>query len=308
MDYLKYVMIVGLASLTVAAICCTALWVMAPLILSRARPEEGEHGETAAEPRPPAEPELPGVRFNFTAQQAPALAGILKKESPEDTAVVVSRLPAEAGRALLDALTTERRAKVLQCLASPRTVDLELMRGMKVELENRLYGVVGGAAQAAPFIKLLAYEERKELLETIYSESPARGAELRALFIFDEDLPGIPDRDLGALAAAVPAETMGTYLPALPEALKARLKEQYSGKEGLALQKVALAAPQGPVEKRAALDSFIALVEDMAEKGLIVRPKPQAKQKPAAVPAPDKASAPAVKAPAPAAKPKREWG
>lgn len=298
MDYLKYVMIVGLASLTVAAITCVALWLMGPYILARARPEPPEPGGDKPEPAPPAASPQRGVSFDFTAAQAPALAGLLKKESPEDTAVVVSRLPADAGRALLAALSPELRVKVIQSLALPRTVDLELMRGMKAELENRLYGVVGGPAEAAPFIKNLTYKEKKALLENIYSESPARGAELRAKFIFDEDLSGIPDKDLHALAAAVPAETMGAYLPALPEKLAARIKAEYSGKEALALQRVSLSAGQGPAEKEAALSGFIELIEKMAAKGTIERPKPQPKAKPAA----------AAPAPAAAAKPKRQWG
>ncbi len=300
MDYLKYVMIVGLASLTVAAITCVALWLMGPYILARARPETPEPAADKPDPAPAAAPPQRGVTFDFTAAQAPALAGLLKKESPEDTAVVVSRLPADAGRALLAALSPELRVKVIQSLALPRTVDLELMRGMKAELENRLYGVVGGSAEAAPFIKNLAYKEKKSLLENIYAENPARGAELRAKFILEEDLPGMPDKDLHALAAAVPAETMGAYLPALPEKLAARIKAEYSGKEALALQRVFLAAGQGAAEKEASLAGFIDLVEKMAAKGTIERPKPQAKAKPAA-------AAPAH-APAAAAKPKRQWG
>ncbi len=298
MDYLKYVMIVGLASLTVAAITCVALWLMGPYILARARPEPPEPGEDKPAPAPAAASAPRGVTFDFTAAQAPALAGLLKKEAPGDIAIVVSRLPAEAGRALLAALSPEARVKVIQSLALPRTVDMELMRGMKAELENRLYGVVGGPAEAAPFIKNLSYKEKKSLLENIYAESPARGAELRAKFILDEDLAGMPDKDLQALAAAVPAETMGAYLPGLPEKVAARLKGQYSGKEALALQRVALAAAQGAAEKEAALAGFVDLVEKMAAKGAIERPKPQQKAKPAS----------AAPAPAAAAKPKRQWG
>lgn len=305
MDYLKYVMIVGLASLSVAGITCVALWLMGPVILARMRPEPPEPEETRPAPPQPAVPPQRGMTFDFTAAQAPALAGLLKKEGPEDIAVVVSRLPADAGRALLAALAPELRLKVLQSLASPRTVSVELMRGMKTELENRLYGVVGGPAEAAPFIKDLPYREKKALLENIYAENPARGAELRSKFILDEDLPGLTDSDLRALVSSLPVEAMGAYMPALPEKLAARIKGQYSGKDALALQRVALSAPQGADEKDAALAGFVELAEKMAAKGLIERPKPQSAPKAAPKPAPAPA---ASAAPAAAAKPKRQWG
>jgi len=295
MDYLKYVMIVGLASLSMAAVNCVVLWLMAPYIMGRAGPAGSEPGDNGPEPAPPAGPAPRGVFFDFTAEQAPALAGLLKNESPEDIAVVVSRLPAGAGRALLAAHSPELRAKVLASLASPRTVDQELMRGMKAELENRLYGVVGGAAEAAPFIKALSYKERKAVLENVSSQNPARGAELRVRFVLDEDLAALPDKDLRALAAAVPVDTLGAWLPALPEKLKARLREQFTGKAALALQRAELGAPQGADRTEAALDGVIGLVEDLVAKGTIDRPKPQASAKAAAASAPE-------------AKPKRVWG
>lgn len=295
MDYLKYVMIVGLASLSVAAINCVALWLMAPYIFDRVRPERPEPSDSGREPSPCAEPAPRGVFFDFTAEQAPALAGLLKKEIPDDVAVVVSRLPAAAGRALLAALLPELRLKVLVSLATPRTVDHALVRGMKAELENRIYGVVGGGAEAASFIKTLPYKEQKAVLESVYSQDPARGAELRARFILGEDLEGMPDKDLRALTAALPVDTLGAWLPALPEKLNARIKELFSGKGALALQKAVLGAPQGADKTAAALESFIGLVEKLAEKGIIERPRPAVKSM----------AAPA--APAPAAKPKRVW-
>lgn len=279
MDYLKYVMLVGLASLSVAAVCCLALWLMAPLLLARARPAEQE---PEAKAPPPSGPEkagggVPGVAFDFTPEQAPALAGLLEKEAPGDIAVVVSRMPAAAGRALLAALAPELRPEVMLSLAAPRAVGLGLMRAMKTELEDRLYGVVGGPAEAAAFIRALPYGERKGLLEKISSRDPGRFAELRALFVLDEDLLSLPPDDLQKLAAAVPAEKLGNFLPALPEELAVKLKEQFSGKAALALTKAAAQAVPGAKGKEAALGELVELVEKLAAKGVIAKPQPRAK-------------------------------
>ncbi|OIO02349.1 MAG: hypothetical protein COX65_04890 [Elusimicrobia bacterium CG_4_10_14_0_2_um_filter_56_8] len=276
MDYLKYVMIVGLASLSVAAVCCASLWLMAPLILARARRNGGEPMDDFL-PETPHREEAGGVTFNFTPEQGPALAGLLQNEGPEDIAIVLSHLPAEAGRAFFSALNAETRAKVLLSLATPRNVDMDLIRGMKAELENRLYGVVGSPAEAASFIAALPYKERKAILEKIVTADPDRGAELRAFFIFDEDLRAMPETDFKALAAAVTPQTMGGFLPALPEKLRIKIKDQYPGKLGLALEKAAPKGEQGPKEKEAALARFMELAEKLAAKGIIARPKPGAK-------------------------------
>ncbi len=275
MDYLKYVMIIGLASLSVAAVCCAALWLMAPLILARAGRAPEPETEPPAPALPPGEAGS-GVVFDFSAAQAPELAKLLLKESPEDIAIVLSRLRGDAGRALLAALAPELRAQVLFSLAAPRSVEQELILGMKAELENRLYGVVGGAAAAAAFIRDLPYKERKSTLEKIYSQDPARGAGLRALFILDDDLAAMPEKDLRALAGAVPPEVMGGFLSALPDKFKTKIKEQYQEKAALALERAA-AGGQGQKEKEAALSAFMERVEKLVAKGIIAKPAPRLK-------------------------------
>lgn len=191
--------------------------------------------------------------------------------------MVLSRLRPETGAALLAALAAEQRAKVLTSLVFPRNVGLELIRGMKTELENRLYGVVGGAAEAAPFLKGLPYKERKSLLDRICSQDPERGAELRAFFILDDDLLAMPDKDLKALAAAAGAEKLGALLPCLPDKLRAKLKEQFSGKDEAVLENAAPSVSPGPREREAGLAKFMELLEKLVARGVVARPQPKVK-------------------------------
>ena len=107
MNYLNYAAIICVASLSAAVVCCAALWVMAPLILSRARPKEPEPGEAGPSPACQEAGEGCGVLFNFTPGQAEALAGLLEKENPDDIAIILSRLPSDSGRALFAALAPE---------------------------------------------------------------------------------------------------------------------------------------------------------------------------------------------------------
>ncbi|MDA8132078.1 MAG: hypothetical protein M0011_11295 [Elusimicrobia bacterium] len=269
LNYINYVMVIGLASLSVAAVTCAALWLMAPALFSRLRPAGGEP-ETGPDGRGPAE-ERCGVVFDFPPSLAPSLAALLAGESQDDTAIVVSCLRSDTAAALLSVLEPPRRADVLASLAVPKRVDMDLLRGMKAELENRLYGSVGGAALAADLIRAMPRAERGMVLQQLASRGDKAGNDLRGMFLLEEDLDGLSDRDVGALAGAVQPADMARFLPALPEKLRSRLKGAYKDKAAAALEKAAPRAMK-TAEKEAAAASFIGLVEKLSAKGIVTRP------------------------------------
>jgi flagellar motor switch protein FliG len=291
LNYLSYVMVIGLAALSVAAVCCAALWLLAPAIFER-----GLAGQTAPDGQRPAAPPRAagGVRFDFTAAEAPALAALLGGEAPGDIALVLARLSGEAAAALLGALPAEVRAAAALALAEPRQADMALLRAMKDELENRIYGASGGPAAAAALLKALPYGERKAVLEKALAADAERGAALRALVPLDEDLLNLGEADFSALAAAVPPERMGPFIPALPDKLRARVRGGYEGRAAAALEKRVPDGPYGKKEAEAELGNFMELFERLAEKGIVARPRARAQAAPA------KAAA-AVKA-------KDDWG
>ncbi len=283
LNYINYVMVIGLASLSVAAVTCVSIWLLAPVLFSRVRPSAGEQAQ-APEERKPAE-ERRGMVFDFPPSLAPSLAALLAKESPEDTAIVVSCLREDTAAALLSVLEPPRRVDLLAGLAVPRQVDMELLRGMKAELENRLYGSVGGADQAASLIRALPRPERRTVLQQLASRGDKAGNDLRGMFLLEEDLEALSDKDVRALAGAVRPADMARFLPALPDKLRARLKGSYRDKAAAELEK-ALPRAMKTAEKEAAAASFIELVEKLSAKGLVT--KPRFKPKAAAPAVPDK--------------------
>lgn len=285
MNYLGYVIITGGAALAAAAICFTALWFLAPALLARVR---GAAAEPAAAPaEPAAAPDAargPAALLDFTPEQAPALAALLEKENDGDIGLVLSQLPPASGLALLAALPESRRPGALLGLAAARNPDLDLLRAIKGELENRLYGRPGGPAEAAALIKALPYAGRKALLDRLCALDAARGAELRALVPLAEDLADLPENDLAALAAAVPPAKMGTFLPELPEKLRAALKAAYAGQAARELEKAEARVAEGKAAAAAPGD-LLELVEKLQARGIVGRPGPKVKAAPAA-PAP----------------------
>ncbi|MDD2805635.1 MAG: hypothetical protein PHV33_08780 [Elusimicrobiales bacterium] len=290
MNYLGYVIITGGAALAAAAICFTALWYFAPALLARVRPEAAESAPAAAPESAPAL-RAPAALLDFTPEQAPALAALLEKESDEDIGLVLSQLPAPSGLALLSALPEGRRAGALLGLASAQAPDLDLLRAIKGELENRLYGKQGGPGEAAALLKALPYAGRKALLDRLCALDAARGAEVRAQVPLAEDLQDLTEKDLAALAAAVQPEKMGAFLSELPEKLRTRLKAAYTGKAAQDLEKAEARVAAGKAAGAPPGD-LLELVEKLQARGIVGKPAPKVKAAPAA--------------PAPAAK--DDWG
>lgn len=288
MNYLSYVMMIGLAALAVAGVCCAALWVMLPAMIARARTPEEAPGPLPAAPAPAPSParQAAGPQFDFTPEQAPEIAEILAKESPEDIGTVLWHLSPEAGRALLAALPPAQRSGALLSLAAPREVDMDFVRGVKRAIADRLYGRIGGAQRAAALAGTLPYGERKTLLDGLCAADAARGAAVRALFVLDEDLLDMPDKDMAALAAAVPPRTMAAFLPAMPGKLHARVMAAYPAKDAPVLEKAPAVYEKKEAEAR--LGEFMDMVEKLCGRGVIARPKPKTKAAPAAAAKPVK--------------------
>ena len=264
MDYFAYVFI-SLLSASAAAVFTYKL--------SRRRAPAAP-----AAPAPAAEPRGPvSLFFCFSEAEVPALAGLLEDEDPADAALVLSRMPRPAAAALLAALPPSRRAAALAAMAKPRPADLYTLRAMRDELLRRMYPETGGEAETASFLAAMPYADRKAALEYMASHAPAVASALREDFIMEEDLMLMPDGEMRAFCAAASPHELGVLLPALPEPLAIRIRQQFSEQAALAAHKSASGAPA--LSREAAVAALVAMAETLRSRGLIR--KPPVKGKPA---------------------------
>lgn len=304
MGYPGYVTMVAVAALAASGLSLAALWFLGPALLARgaASPAPGDPPRPA--PAPAAGGDKRGQRFDFTPEQAPALAALLARETGDDIGLVLWYLPAPSALALLAALPEAKRPGALLGMAARREVDGGLVRAVRGELEDRLfYGSVGGPQEAAALAKSLPYGERKILIEAACAADPVRAAGLRGQVLLDEDLLEMGAGDVEALASAVRAQDMAAYLKAMPGPLQEKLRAAYPPKAAALFDKAPDCSDVNEAEAR--LGEFLDLVEKISARGLMNRPRPKAKPAAAAVPA-----APAAPA-APAGPAKRkddDWG
>ncbi|MDT8287637.1 MAG: hypothetical protein RQ748_11035, partial [Elusimicrobiales bacterium] len=267
------VIFVAITALSVAVVCCAALWLMAPYLMRRAG-LRGPADELISAPR-----EFPGkkdILSDFTPGQATAIASMLANETAADIALVVSHMRRETGLELLKALPAGQRAAALLNLAAPQAADPKLLRALKREIEDRLYAAPdGNPSKAAEYLSAMPYRERKDTVSEILALDAGHGAEIRAGVIMEEDLLNMSDDAFSGLASVTAPEDVAPLLPDLPEAIRSRIEAAYTGRSAKTLKKkTAAASGKG---RDASLDEFIRMVEKFSAQGLIPKPKPKVK-------------------------------
>ena len=288
MNYLVYFLLSIAASCAAAAVCLGALWLLAPALGARFNggpPRRGDRRAPAAgpsAPEPGPEPADTRITFRLRREQLPALAEMLRKETPDNVAIVLSRLPPPQRPELLSLLGRELGQQALVSLAAVRFVDDEMLSMLKEEIEKRLDSVVGGPGEAVALINSYPYSERKEILSRLEAGGAQFAGEARALLVLDEDLLSLSDKDTAALAAALPPEQLAGVFHSLPDKLRYKIKGQLDAKTLALVEK---AAPDySPARHKQAedMEKFMAAVVALIDSGRVARPAVRAKAPPAA--------------------------
>lgn len=292
MNYFIYFLLSVTASCAAAAVCLGALWLLAPVLLARAGaaapafrkeppPAATPAGAPAAEAARP-EPEEPRLCFTLRPEQLPMLADMLRKETPDNIAIVISRMQPGLRRELLSLMDKELVRLVLVSLAAVRFVNYDMLAGLKEEIEKRLDGVVGGVEESAELINQLPYAERREIARQLETADPRLACKARALITLEEDLLSLSEKDLGVLAGALPPEQMAEVFHSLPEKLRARIKGSLPAK---ALALAEKAAPPRAADRRVKdehMEKFMSAALALIASGRIARPAANIKAPPPA--------------------------
>lgn len=247
-----------------------------------------EGGEkTGTEPAGAGAPEEPArLTFNVKRGQVPLLASMLRKEEPENISLVVYHLPDEVRGELLSSLGKDLASQVILKLATVRFVDRAMIEEIKEELEKRLDSAVGGVDKAVEMLAPMSYSEKKEMVRQFEGQDPKLAAEIRNVFIFDEDLLSLTEKDLGIVASSIPVVQWAEVFPGLTGALQGKIKKQLSEKSVQMIDQTMKYAALSQRRQDEAMDKFMGTMAGLVKEGRI--PKPAA---PAALIGSDKPAA-----------------
>lgn len=234
-------------------------------------PEAGEAAKKAAggagAPEEPAR-----LTFNVKLGQVPLLASMLKKEEPENISLIVYHLPDEIRGELLSCLGKDLASQVILKLATVRFIDKQMIEEIKEELEKRLDSAVGGVEKAVEMIAPMRYSEKKEMVRQFATHDPALAAEIRSVFIFDEDLLSLSEKDLGIVASSIPVVQWAEVFPGMNGALQGKIKKQLAEKSVQMIEQTMKYTALNQRRQDEAMDKFMGIMAGLVKDGRIPKP------------------------------------
>ncbi|MEI7482080.1 MAG: FliG C-terminal domain-containing protein [Elusimicrobiota bacterium] len=234
--------------------------------------QEGEAQEKKDEIKEVVAEEAERLVFNVKREQIPLLTGMLQKEDPENISLVVYHLPDEIRGELLANLGKELASQVILHLAKVRFIDRDVITEIKEELERRLDSAVGGMDKAVKMIAPMPYSGKKDMLKQFAMHDPALAAEIRSVFIFDEDLLSLSEKDMGIVSTSIQVMQWAEVFPALPHELQEKIKKQLSAKSLQMIEQTMKYSVTNPRKQDEAMDKFMEVIAGLVKDGRIAKP------------------------------------
>ena len=213
-----------------------------------------------------------GAVFDVKVEQVPLLKYMLEREEPANIAVIVSRLPPAARKALMGAFDRQLASRIMLNMATVRFVEPEVVSEIKEELERKLNGAVGGMPRVIEFMGEMGLRAKKDMIKIFETEEPKLAAELRARVLLDDDVEALSDKDLSMLLSALTPADWSDALPALRDDFKARIKTGMPERSWQIIEQNTRFNVPSAERAEAGLEKMVASAERLIREGKISRP------------------------------------
>lgn len=212
------------------------------------------------------------IVIDVKPEQVPVLLGLLRGESPENIALVVSHLDDERRKQVLAKLPRDVEARVLIWFSEVKFVEPELIQAIKEELERRLSTAVGGMDRVFQIIDAADPQTKKEILEALRLTNPELASAVRSRVLFLEDLIKLGSQDWSMLMGRIRLEDWATALKDAPSELRTLLRSNMMAKTWAILEQTMAAVAFSPDKVAQAHAAILDEVWKMIQSGLIANP------------------------------------
>ncbi|MBI4349154.1 MAG: hypothetical protein HY553_20115 [Elusimicrobia bacterium] len=247
--------------------------------LLEAEEEKGE--EEGEEEKKKEEPE---IVIEVKENQVPILLNMIKAESAENIALVLTHLTEERRKQILSKLPRDIEAQVLVWFSEVKFVEPELIQAIKEEIEKRLSQAVGGMERVFEIIDAADPPTKKEILEALKISNPELAQVVRSRVLFIEDLVKLGAQDWALLMGRIRLEDWAVALKDAPSELRTILRSNMMPKTWAILEQTMTVVAFAPERVAEAHGTILGEVWKMIQSGLISNPL-------------DKLEAPALPAP-----------
>lgn len=234
---------------------------------------EGEEGEKAeGEEEAEAEKEDDRIIIDVKPEQIPILLNLIRGESAENIALVVSHLDDERRKQVLAKLPRDVEAQVLIWFSEVKFVEPELIQAIKEELERRLSTAVGGMERVFEIIDAADPPTKKEILEALRLTNPELASAVRSRVLFLEDLIKLGTEDWALLMGRIRLEDWAVALKDAPSELRTILRSNMMPKTWAILEQTMAAVAFSQDRVSEAHGTILGEVWKMIQSGLISNP------------------------------------
>jgi flagellar motor switch protein FliG len=207
-------------------------------------------------------------------------ASVLAREHPQTIALVLSKLPADRGLAMLRELPEAMRGEVAYRIATLSPPSPETVRAVEAGLERRILSAASSQRLRAdsdpvkPLVEILARadaETERTILGRIDEMDPPLAQDIRQRLFTIEDLVKLEDKALQLLLRQVDTKDLAMGLKGTSELVRERISSNLSERASENLkEEMELLGPQRLTDVEKARKEIVRTVRQLEQEGSIV--------------------------------------
>lgn len=214
---------------------------------------------------PAGEKSKPFAYINY--ENIKRLIYLLRKESPQVAAVVLSYLKPEFTQRILAALPVEQKVLVIQESAKVRTLNAEQLREMDQRIREKVDLVLGGWEQAAALLENADEKTREAIFEKLRRENPMVYDKLKKTMFRFEDIPKIPSESMRIIIRELKNTSIATALHgASPEVVNKFRANMPPGGSQLLVENMQFSKPN-PADVQKERKEIIQVIRHLEKEG-----------------------------------------
>lgn len=141
---------------------------------------------------------------------------LLRRESPEIIALVISYLKPELVTVILTSLPAEQQAQVAFNMATIRQMTQEQVQGIDNTIKEHIDFLVGGLDSLLKVLDEVDYHSRENILNYLKTEKPQLYEKVKKAIITFDDIPDFPNEALQLILREMKTENLAKVLRGAP--------------------------------------------------------------------------------------------
>ncbi|HRY29374.1 MAG TPA: FliG C-terminal domain-containing protein [Elusimicrobiota bacterium] len=195
---------------------------------------------------------------------------LLKKENPDQIAIVVNYLPPSLANDVLASLDAAQQAEVMAQLSRVEELDPDLVKAVESKIKEKIAFVIGGEDRLQSFVDNADPLTQQSLLATIAKKDAPLSARLRNRLFTLEDLAKLEGPVLAVIVRRINTRALAGVLRELPKELQAKILSSLpAGSSAMLKEEIELSKPLPPQRLAQEQKRILDAIRRLNDEGVI---------------------------------------